>query len=169
MKKDAVFKKKIILSSGKKSNYYVDVRRVSLDSEGLYLISSLIWKMIENDKITAIGGPTLGADPIIAGVCMLANKEGKKIKGFIVRKSPKSHGRQNLIEGKELTKKDRVVLIDDVATTGSSLIKAIKILRQHKIKIIKVMTVIDREEGAKEEFKKLKCQFTPLFTRKNIL
>jgi len=169
LKKDGFFKKKIKLSSGKVSNYYIDVRRVSLTSEGLYLISKIIWGMIKKDNPTAIGGPTLGADPIVAGVCMLAHREGKNLKGFIVRKEPKKHGRQNLIEGKELSRKDRIVLVDDVATTGSSLVNAFITLRNYKIKILKAIVVVDRQEGAKKSFSKLRCPLVYLFTKKDFL
>ncbi|MCP4651815.1 MAG: orotate phosphoribosyltransferase [Candidatus Omnitrophica bacterium] len=165
LKKDAFFKKRIKLSSGKMSNYYVDVRRVSLTPEGVYLISSLIWRAIKNDKIDAVGGPTLGADPIIGGVCMVARRTRKDLKGFLIRKTPKKHGSQKLIEGRELRKGSRVVVIDDVATSGSSLIKSIEILQAQKIKIVKAVTVIDREEGATQNLEKLKCPLVSLFTK----
>ena len=169
IKKEALFKKRIVLSSGKISNYYIDIRRISLTSKGLYLIANLIWDTIKKDNPTAIGGPTLGADPIVGGVCLLAHTKNKKIKGFIVRKKPKKHGRQNLIEGKTLTSKDRVVIIDDVTTTGSSLINAYSTLKEYKIKVIKAISVVDREEGAKEAFKKLKCPFTSIFSKQDFI
>ena len=169
LKKDAFFKKKIRLSSGKISDYYVDVRKVSLNPEGIYLISHLIFKLIKNDKINAIGGPTLGADPIVTGVSFLSAKNKKKLKGFIIRKNPKKHGRQKLIEGQELKKGDKVVLFDDVATSGSSIIKSIEILRKEKIKVLKAVTVIDREEGAKENLAKLNCPLESIFTKSDFL
>ena len=169
IKKDALFKKRIILSSGKVSNYYLDVRRVSLSSEGLYLISKIIWKMIKKDKPTAIGGPTLGADAIVAGVCVIAHLDGMKLKGFIIRKKPKKHGRQNLIEGKELNSKDRVILVDDVATSGSSLINSLSVLKKEKVKVIKTITVVDRKEGAEEAFFKTRCSFQSIFSKNDLL
>ncbi|MCM8827275.1 MAG: orotate phosphoribosyltransferase [Candidatus Omnitrophica bacterium] len=169
LKKEALFKEKIKLSSGKISNFYIDVRRVSLSSQGIYLISQIIWDMIKKDNPTAIGGPTLGADPIVAGVCFLANQKGKNLKGFIVRKEPKKHGRQNLIEGKELSKKDRIILVDDVATTGSSLINAISVFYEYKLKVLKAIVVVDREEGAKESLEKLKCPLDHIFTKRDFL
>ena len=165
LKKNAFFKRKITLSSGKTSNYYIDVRKVSLTSQGLYLISHIIWQIIKKDNPTAIGGPTLGADPITAGLCLLVHQKGKNIKGFIVRKNPKQHGRQNLIEGRKLSSRDRAILIDDVATTGSSLINAYLTLRKYKIPVIKTIVVVDRQEGAKEAFSKLKSPFVSLFTK----
>lgn len=169
LKKDAFFKKKIKLSSGKISNYYVDVRKVSLNPEGIYLISHLIFKLIKNDKINAIGGPTLGADPIVSGVSFLAYKNKKKLKGFLIRKNPKKHGRQKLIEGQELKKGDKVILFDDVATSGSSIIRSIEVLRKEKIKVLKAVTVIDREEGAKENLAKFNCPLESLFTKSDFL
>lgn len=167
--KDAFFKKRVVLASGKISNYYVDVRRVSLSSEGIWLISQLVWQIIKNDKVTAFGGPTLGADPIVGGVCMLAAQEGKGLKGFLVRKEPKKHGRQNLIEGKELTSKDRVVIVDDTATSGGSLIKTIEALKNDDIKVVKAIVVVDREEGAQENLGKLNCPLVSLFTKTELL
>jgi len=169
IKKDAFFKKKVVLSSGKVSNYYVDLRRVSLSSDGLYYMSKLIWNNIKKLNPTAVGGPTLGADPIVGGICMLAHKEGKKLKAFLVRKIPKKHGQQNMIEGKELTKKDRVILLDDVATSGGSLVKSLEALKESKIKVLKTMVVLDRKEGAEEVFKKMKCDFESILTIDDLL
>lgn len=169
IKRDAVFEKEITLASGKKSNFYCDVRRVSLGSEGLYYISNMIWDIIKDDNITVIGGPTLGADPIVGGVCMAAHQNGKNLRGFLVRKEAKKHGRQNLIEGIELNENDRVVLIDDVATTGGSIIKALDVLKPLNVNVVRAMVVVDRQEGAQERFKELKCPLTALLTKEEIL
>ncbi len=169
LRKQAFFRRRIKLSSGKISNYYIDVRRVSLTGEGIYLISHLIWDLIKNEKVTAIGGPTLGADPIIGGVCFLAYKNRKKLKGFIVRKTPKKYGERKLIEGATLSSKDRVVLIDDVATTGSSLLKAIEILKRENVRVVKIIVVVDRKEGARQLFSNLDYPFLALFTRDDFL
>ncbi|MDD4182684.1 MAG: orotate phosphoribosyltransferase [Candidatus Omnitrophica bacterium] len=165
LKKDAWYKGEIKLSSGKTSNFYIDVRRVSLSSQGIYLISHLMWELIKDDRISAIGGPTLGADPIVAGVCMVSHMQKKLLNAFLIRKTPKSHGRQQLIEGKELKPGDRVVIVDDVATSGSSLIKSIEILAKEKIQIVKALAVIDREEGAEENLAKLSCPLVSLFKK----
>lgn len=169
LKKEAFFKKKIKLSSGKISNYYIDVRRVSLSPAGVYLISKLIWNIIKNEKIDALGGPTLGADPIAAGVYFLAYKNKKKLKGFLIRKSSKKHGRQKLIEGQELKAGDKVVIVDDVATSGASLIKSIEVLKKEKVKVVKAITVVDRQEGAEENLSKLGCPLISLFTKTDFL
>ena len=169
LKKEAFFKEKIKLSSGKISTFYIDVRRVSLSSEGIYLISRIFWQSIKNENITAIGGPTLGADPIVAGVCFLAHQERKKLKGFLVRKTPKKHGRKKAIEGAELTSQDNVVIVDDVATTGSSLINAIKKIKKTGAKIKKVIVLVDREEGARQTLNKAGYNLFSFFTKKDFL
>ncbi len=169
LKKKAFFKKKIVLSSGKISDYYIDVRKVSLSPQGVYLIANLIFDLIKNEKIDAIGGPTLGADPIVSGACYLAHENKKKLKGFLIRKSPKKHGRQKLIEGEELKAGDKVVLFDDVATSGSSFIKSLEVLKEEKVKVVKAICVIDREEGAKENLAKLGCPLVSLFTKADFL
>ncbi len=165
LKKEAFSKKKVKLSSGKISNFYIDVRKVSLSPEGIYLISHLIFRLIKNQNITAIGGPTLGADPIVGGVCYLAHKNKRKLKGFLIRKSPKKHGQQRLIEGQKLAASDKVVIVDDVATSGGSLIRALDVLKGEKIKVKQAIAIVDREEGAKEYLSKLDCPLTSLFTK----
>ncbi len=148
IRKEAFFRKKVILSSGKESDYYIDLRRITLSGEGIYLISHLIWEDIKDEGITAVGGMTLGADPIVAGVCLVARQDNASLKGFLIRKEPKKHGRQKLIEGKELTVHDKVLVVDDVATSGGSLVKSIDVLKEQGIPIARVMVVVDRQEGA---------------------
>jgi len=164
IKKDAVFRQKVVLASGKESDYYVDLRRVTLSGEGIYLASHLIWDEIKEEKITAIGGMTLGADPIVAGVCMAAYTDNHDLKGFLIRKAPKKHGRQKLIEGKELDEQDRVVVVDDVATSGGSLVKSIQVLEEHNITVSRVMVIVDRKEGASERLADMGYELCPLLT-----
>ena len=169
LKKKAFLRKRIKLSSGKVSNFYIDVRKVSLSPKGVYLISHLIFDLLKSQKITAIGGPTLGADPIVSGVCYLAYKNKKKLKGFLVRKSPKKHGRQKLIEGQALVSGERVVIVDDVVTSGSSLVKAIEVLKKERIKVVTAVSVVDREEGAREALARYKCPLISLFVKSDFL
>ncbi len=169
LKKKAFLRKKVKLSSGRISNFYIDVRKVSLSPRGVYLISHLIFNLLKNKKINAIGGPTLGADPIVSGVCYLAHKNKRKLKGFLIRKSPKKHGRQKLIEGPALASGERVVIVDDVATSGYSLIKAIKVLKKGKIRVVVAVSVVDREEGAREALARYKCPLISLFAKSDFL
>lgn len=169
IRKEAVIRQPVKLACGRMSDYYIDVRKVSLTSNGLSLISYLIWEKVRDDDITAVAGPTLGADPIIGGICMAAYKDNKNLKGFIIRKEPKKYGRQKMIEGPQIEAQDKVIIIDDVVTSGGSLIKAIEVLREEKIKVVKAVVVIDRQEGAYENFAKIGCPLISLFTKDDIL
>ena len=169
LKKEAYLKKRVTLSSGRISNFYIDVRKISLSPKGVYLISHLIFTLLKDKKISAIGGPTLGADPIVGGICYLVYKNKKKLKGFLIRKSPKKYGRQKLIEGQTLNSGERVVIIDDVATSGSSLVKSIQVLKKEKIKVAAAVVVVDREEGAKETLARHKCPLISLLTKSDFL
>ena len=152
------------LSSGKVSNYYIDCRKITLTSEGAYLAALLILDIIKGRKIDAIGGPTIGADPIIGAVCVLSlTKYNKPMKAFLVRKTVKSHGTKRQLEGPTLKKGFRVVIIDDVATTGGSLVEAVSCLRKKGIKVEKVIVLVDRNEGAGERLAKRNCKFIPIF------
>lgn len=157
-------RKRVILASGKVSNYYFDARIGSLSSEGSYLIAQTILDMIKNDRVDAVGGLTLGADPIIGSIVALSFQTKRRLNGFIVRKEEKKHGMGKLIEGYALKKSSRVVIIDDVVTTGSSTIKAIKAVKATGAKIIRVITIVDRLAGAKKNIKKYNLKLESIFT-----
>ncbi|MCF7878806.1 MAG: orotate phosphoribosyltransferase [Candidatus Omnitrophica bacterium] len=169
LRQKAYQKKEVKLSSGKVSDFYIDVRKVSLSSKGIYLISQLFFQQIEKKKITAFGGPTLGADPIVGGVCFLAQKSNKDLQGFLIRKSPKKHGKQKLIEGPNLKNGSKVILCDDVATSGGSLLQAKKALDAEGVGIEEVMVVVDRNEGAREALARAGCNLFSLFTKADFL
>jgi len=166
--KKAYFREKIILSSGKQSDYYIDARRVTLTSQGAYLAGRLMLDAIKDEKIDAIGGPTLGADPLIGAIAVLRLQEGKPINTFIIRKTPKSHGKQQQIEGPDLKAGSRVVLIDDVATTGQAFCQSIDILTRMGVQIVKAICLVDRQEGAKEAVLGCGCQFVSIFSASEI-
>ncbi|MCS7180837.1 MAG: orotate phosphoribosyltransferase, partial [bacterium] len=142
----AVIFKEVVLSSGKKSNFYIDCRLITLSPEGIYLTSKIIFEMIKDENIDAIGGLTLGADPIVSGVCLISYIEKKPVNAFIVRNVQKEHGMGKIVEG-NLKEVWKVLIVDDVATTGSSIIKAINVVESHKCEIKKVICIVDREEG----------------------
>lgn len=169
IKKEAFYKKRIVLSSGKISNYYIDVRKISLKSEGAFLIANSLWQELKKEKCTYIGGPTLGADPILSALAYHAYLDKKPIKTFIVRKKPKKYGQNKLIEGPKLKKGSKVIVIDDVATTGKSLLDAIKKLKSLKVSVKKAFVVVDREEGAKKALKPHKCPLISLFTLRDFI
>ena len=135
------------LSSGKKSNFYVDCRKVTLHPQGAKLIGKIILEKLNGQKVDAIGGLTLGADPITSTVVALSD-----IPGFIVRKKAKEHGTQQKIEG-IIEKGFNVVVVEDVATTGASALQAVEAVEAIGAKVVKVISVVDREEGASQALK----------------
>ena len=149
------------LSSGKKSNFYVDCRKISLHPEGSKLIGKIILDKIKDIKVDSIGGLTLGADPITSAVVTLGN-----IPGFIVRKKEKAHGTQQKIEG-HLQSGWNVVVVEDVATTGASALQAIEAVEAAGAKVIKVISVVDREEGAAEALKNY--DFDPILKKSELI
>lgn len=162
-KKKALFKGKIVLSSGKASNYYLDGRLITLSPEGAYLIADIILDLIKQKKIDAIGGPTLGADPIVGAVAALSHIRKHPLNTFIVRKTPKPHGRMRQIEGPALKKNSRVILVDDVATTAGALIEAKEVLSKQGIKVTEAIVVVDRGEGAAENLAKQGLRLISIF------
>ncbi len=164
LKLDAFKKGKFILSSGKESNFYLDGRIITMTPEGAYLIAAIILEMIKNDSLDGFGGPTLGADPIVGAIACLSHMQGRPIKTFIVRKSVKAHGTQRLVEGPALSSGNRVVLVDDVATTGKSLVEAKQVLDAMGVIVEKAIVIVDRNEGAQENLAKSGLSLESIFS-----
>ena len=120
--------------------------------------------MIKNDKLEAIGGPTLGADPMVGAIASLSYQAQKPIPTFIIRKTPKAHGKNQQVEGPVLKEGCSVVIIDDVATTGKAFIESIEVLQKMNVKILKAICIIDRGEGAKEAVAKYNVPLQSIFT-----
>ena len=137
------------LSSGKKSPYYFDGRLLSLDPEGAHLIAQSVLPILQGANVAAVGGPTLGADPIVAAIALWGHLAGVRIPGFIVRKEAKDHGTGQAIEG-PLQPGCRVAIIDDTCTTGGSLFQAIAAAEAAGCTVAKVVAVLDRREGGGE-------------------
>lgn len=169
LKKEALKKGRFILSSGKVSNYYLDGRLITLSPQGAYLAASIILEMIKDKNIDAIGGPTLGADPIVGAIACLSYINKGPIKTFIVRKKTKAHGTQRKIEGPALKKRNRVLLVDDVATTGKSLLEAKTALDKIGVCVDRAIVIVDRCEGAKENLAKQGLSLESIFSRSEIL
>ncbi|MFA5411168.1 MAG: orotate phosphoribosyltransferase [Candidatus Omnitrophota bacterium] len=150
LQKEALKKGKFVLSSGKTSNYYLDGRVITLTPEGAYLVAGIILAMLKGEDIDALGGPTLGADPITGAVAVLSYIKQIPLKTFIVRKAAKEHGTGRQIEGPALKAGDKVVLVDDVATTGKSLIEAKEALDKIGVEVKRSIVIVDRREGAEE-------------------
>ena len=169
LKKEALKKGKFVLSSGKASNYYLDGRIITLTPEGAYLVAAIILELIEDKGIDAIGGPTLGADPIVGAIAALSHIKKIPVKTFIVRKVAKEHGMQRQIEGPELNKGDTAILIDDVATTGKSLVEAKEVLVKKGVNVLEAIVIVDRGEGAKENLAKAGLKLESIFSRSEII
>ena len=161
--KNAYFREKITLSSGKRSDYYIDARCVTLSAKGAYLCARMILEAIKDDDIDAVGGPTLGADPLVGAVAVLSVQAERPINTFIIRKTPKAHGKQQQIEGPALKEGSRVVLIDDVATTGKALLESLDILSKLGIEVQKAICLVDRGEGAREAIAAKGCELVSIF------
>ncbi len=164
LKKEALHIGNFVLSSGKSSSFYIDGRCITLTSEGAYLTACLILDLLKKEKIGAIGGPTLGADPIVGAICAMSFVVKHPIKTFIIRKQPKLHGTRRQIEGPNLKKGSRVVLVDDVATSGKSFCESIDILRSEGLIVDTAVCIVDRYEGAKEALLKKDCKLISIFT-----
>jgi len=137
------------LASGKTSNFYFNCKPTTLDPEGMNLIGGILFKMLADADVTATGGLTLGADALANALAVISYQQGKPIKAFIVRKDVKDHGTKSAIEG-GVQAGERVVILDDVITTGGSTITAIEKAKGAGLVIDRVIALIDREEGGRE-------------------
>lgn len=151
------------LSSGKKSTYYIDARRVTLDPNGVRYLAEVVLDLVGDAGVDAIGGPTLGADPIVGATIALSSLRRKPLKGFIVRKETKGHGTQKMIEG-PLEGNERVVLVEDVITTGASVLKAGKAVEELGCKVEMVIAIVDRGDGGGEAIREAGYRFVPIFS-----
>jgi orotate phosphoribosyltransferase len=156
------------LSSGKLSPYYIDLKPITLDPQGGFLVGILMHELIKPFKPSAVGGLTLGADPIAYAVSMIAYLKGEYIKPFIVRKQPKGHGMKRLIEG-NIEEGMPVIVVEDVVTTAQSSLKAVKACREAGLKVLAVCCIVDREEGGKENLKKEGLELYSIFTLKDLI
>ena len=158
--------REVILSSGLKSNFYIDCKQVSLDAEGAALIGALFHQVIDDvaPDAVAVGGLTLGADPLATATSIISFQSGRPRAAFIVRKEPKGHGTGQWIETTKLPAGAKVVILEDVVTTGAATLKAIERARLHGLDVRRVFTLVDREEGGREAVEK-EVPLTALFKK----
>ena len=156
------------LASGRKSSYYVDGRLVTLHHEGAWLIARVLLDLLQREGVqaTAIGGLTMGADPIAGAVAAVSHREGRPLDAFIVRKEAKGHGTGKRVEG-PLHAGDHVVIVDDVITTAGSTLQAIKAVEELGCVVAAVVCVIDRQEGGASAL--AGYRFHPMFTIDELL
>ena len=144
----AVVRGKVILSSGKEADFYVDLRRVTLDATAAPLVGEVMLELTKNLSYDAVGGLTLGADPVATAMLHAAAKQGKKLDAFVVRKSEKAHGLQRRIEGPDV-KGRKVLAVEDTSTTGGSVLTAVEALREAGAEVVGVAVIVER--GAKDK------------------
>ena len=156
------------LASGKKSSHYVNCKPVSLSGLGLLSISSLFLKQI-NQGDSGVAGLTLGADPLVSGVVMLAAQSGIELSGLIVRKEAKGHGTGAWLEGPLPPKGSLITVLEDVVTTGGSSLKAVEQLRNQGYFVKQVLAIVDREEGGADAMAKADLDLNSLFFLKEIV
>ena len=142
----AVVHGKVILSSGREADYYVDLRRVTLDAEAAPLIGRVMRDLTSDWDYAAVGGLTLGADPVATAMLHAGADRGERIDAFVVRKEGKAHGLQRRIEGPDVTGR-RVLAVEDTSTTGSSVLAAVEALREAGAEIVGVAVIVDRGAG----------------------
>ena len=167
---ESIKKGDFVLASGRRSNYYLDCRRTTLHPEGAYLVGKLVLDAADRRGwgAEAVGGLTLGADPIANALAVISYQKGKPIKSFIVRKDVKAHGTRSALEG-NVHAGERVVIIDDVITTGGSTITAIERAREAGLTIDRVIALIDREEGGRENILAHTGRVDAVLTRTEIM
>jgi orotate phosphoribosyltransferase len=160
------------LTSGKTSDFYIDGKQTTLDAEGSYLCGRLLYELIQQapEPIGAVGGMTLGADPLVTAVSIVSFLDNKPIPAFIVRKEAKGHGTGNYIEGKKnLPKGCLVALMEDVVTTGGTLLQVIERVENEGFKVGLIVTVVDRQEGGAETLEKAGYPLKSIFTREQLI
>lgn len=155
------------LVSGRLSRFYVNCKPTILDSRGMYLAGHLIFDVIRDLDIAGVGGMTFGADPLAVATAFVSGLNKQSLKAFSIRKTKKDHGIAQWIEG-DLSPGNSVVIIDDVATTGGSTIKAIERARSEGLKVIKAVVLVDRQEGGLENIRRYVSDVVAIVTREEL-
>jgi orotate phosphoribosyltransferase len=158
LKKLSYEEREVILASGKPSNFYIDCKQTILTSEGHYLVGTVICDLLAGiaPEVRAVGGLTMGADPIASAVAAVSFQLGRPVDAFYIRKEPKDHGTQKWIEGDKVVRPGTpVAIVEDVCTTGGSTLKAIERAKLHGLEVHRVITLVDREEGGREAVEKV--------------
>ena len=158
IKSKAVVHGRVTLSSGKEADYYVDLRRVTLDAEAAPLVGRVMLDLTKHWEYDAVGGLTLGADPVAQSMLHAAAVEGRRLDAFVVRKAEKTHGLQRRIEGPDV-KGRRVLAVEDTSTTGGSVLTAVEALREAGAEVVGVAVIVDRATGANERVEGEGCDY----------
>ena len=164
----AVIRGDFVLASGQRSNYYIDGRMVEVHPAGAKLIGELLYERLEDVEFEAAGGLAVGAVPLVTAFVIACAEHGRSMEGFWVRDAAKTHGMQRLVEGK-LAARDRVVVLDDVITSGRSAEKAVEAVEALGASVVKVIALVDRQQGAQELFAARKLPYEAIFSKDELL
>jgi len=165
-------KREVTLSSGLRSDFYVDMKQTLLHSRGIYLVASLMLNQLKkfDGQITGVGGITMGADPLSTAVSMLSLSWNKPVHAFYIRKDPKGHGTNEWVEGlKNFSPGEKVFILEDVVTTGGSSLKAVERAEMAGLKVMGIFTCVDREEGGRQTIEAKGIQLLSLTTKSEIV
>ena len=162
IKSKAVVHGKVTLSSGKEADHYVDLRRITLDAQAAPLVGRVMLELTKQWEYDAVGGLTLGADPIAISMLHSAAAQGRKLDAFVVRKAEKTHGLQRQIEGPDVSGR-RVLAVEDTSTTGGSVLTAVDALREAGAEVVGVAVIVDRATGAKQRVEAEGCDYLYAF------
>jgi len=164
-------KRPVTLASGRQSDFYFDGKQTTLHAEGGFLVGKLFYEAIkELPGVQAVGGITLGADPIATATSIAAYLDGKPMHAFIIRKEPKGHGTGQWLEGrKNLPAGTRVVIVEDVVTTGGSSLKAVNRAREEGLDVLGIVSLVDREEGGREQIEAEGYWLKAIFTKSQLV
>ncbi len=168
LEKSVVTGREFKLASGKTSDFYVDARVTTLDAEGAALCGRIFFQMLSEYEVDAVGGYSIGADPIVAAIAVISHQEKRPLPAFIIRKEEKAHGTRRMIEG-NFRSGMRVALFDDVITSGGSIIKGAKQVEAEGGRVEVVMAVLDRQEGGREAIEGHGYRFQSIFTKEDLL
>lgn len=164
--------REVTLASGRKSNFYFDGKQTALHARGGLLVGKAFWEIVKqfDGPVHGVGGLTMGADPIATATSIAAALDGQSVHAFIIRKEPKGHGTGQWLEGrKNLPAGSRVVIVEDVTTTGDSSMKAVDRARQEGLVVLGIITLVDREEGARDNIEGAGQVLRPVFTRSEVV
>ena len=165
IKKKAIVHGKVTLSSGKEADYYVDLRRITLDHKAAPLVGKVMLKLTKDLDFDAVGGLTLGADPVATAMMHAAAKKGRKLDSFVVRKEGKAHGLQRRIEGPDVAGK-RVLAVEDTSTTGGSVLAAVEALKEAGAIVVGVAVIVER--GAEQAIKDAGYKYYAVYSLKDL-
>jgi orotate phosphoribosyltransferase len=170
LKEKSYEKRKVTLSSGRESDFYIDCKQTTLDAEGSVLTGRLLFDLLaKGTPVEAVGGITLGADPIVTAVSLTSALREAPIPAFIIRKEPKKHGTAQWIEGvKNLRPGMKVAIVEDVVTTGASTVKAIDRATESGLEVVRVLALVDRNEGGAQTLAEKGYRLEPLFLKEDV-